>query len=64
MTENVRLQRWGKMFEDFPGLFSRECGDDFRRLNRMGILTLDAEPRQVGTQLVNRYLEIKRRELL
>jgi uncharacterized protein (DUF58 family) len=33
-------------------------------LRRRGIFCLDAPPQEVGVQLVNRYLEIKRRELM
>lgn len=33
-------------------------------LRRRGIFCLDAPPAEVGVQLVNRYLEIKRRELM
>lgn len=33
-----------------------------RRLQRMGIFPIDAPPSAIGPQLVNRYLEIKRRE--
>jgi uncharacterized protein (DUF58 family) len=34
------------------------------RLRRAGIFCIDAAPAQISTQLVNRYLEIKRRELV
>lgn len=34
------------------------------RLRRMGIACVDAAPGQVSSRLVNRYLEIKRRELI
>jgi hypothetical protein len=33
-----------------------------RRLRRLGIVPIDAEPRAVTTRLINTYLEIKRRE--
>jgi uncharacterized protein (DUF58 family) len=33
-----------------------------RRLQRMGIFPLDVEPERIGPDLINRYLEIKRRE--
>lgn len=36
----------------------------FRRLRQRGISVLDAPPEQVSTRLLNRYLEIKRRELV
>jgi len=35
-----------------------------RRLTRQGVYCIDAPPRRVGVDLVNRYLEIKRRELV
>jgi uncharacterized protein (DUF58 family) len=35
-----------------------------KRLQRLGLLTIDAEPERVGPELINRYLEIKRRELV
>ena len=34
------------------------------RLRRRGILCIDANPSEVGMQLLNRYLEIKRREMI
>jgi len=33
-----------------------------RRLRRSGVTCVDAQPQRLGTQLLNRYLEIKRRE--
>lgn len=35
-----------------------------RRLRRLGIFCIDAPPRAIGPELLNRYLEIKRRELI
>jgi uncharacterized protein (DUF58 family) len=35
-----------------------------RRLRRMGLFTIDADPGQVSVQLLNRYLDIKRREMI
>jgi uncharacterized protein (DUF58 family) len=35
-----------------------------RRLSRLGIHPLDADPDRIGPELVNRYLDIKRRELV
>jgi uncharacterized protein (DUF58 family) len=35
-----------------------------QRLRQRGIFCIDASPRQVSSRLVNRYLEIKRRELV
>ncbi len=46
------------------GDFAREREVVLRRLRRLGVLCLDALPRQVSTQLLDRYLEIKRRELI
>lgn len=34
------------------------------RLRKAGVFALDAAPREVGPRLVNRYLEIKRREMI
>ena len=36
----------------------------FRRLRRRGVLLVDSLPDRLGVDLVNRYLEIKRRELI
>jgi uncharacterized protein (DUF58 family) len=44
--------------------FIREREVVQRRVRRLGIHCIDAIPGQVSTQLVNRYLEIKRRELV
>jgi uncharacterized protein (DUF58 family) len=35
-----------------------------RRLRRMGIHPLDVEPGRIGPELINRYLDIKRREMV
>ena len=35
-----------------------------RRLRRMGVIPLDAEPQQIGSGLINSYLDIKRREMI
>lgn len=35
-----------------------------RKLRRLGVFSLDVEPGQIGPALINRYLEIKRRELI
>lgn len=35
-----------------------------KRLARLGLLTIDAEPAQVRTELINKYLYVKRRELV
>jgi uncharacterized protein (DUF58 family) len=43
--------------------FRRERDLVLRRLRRLGIHCLDAPPSAISTSLLNRYLEIKRREL-
>ncbi len=35
-----------------------------RRLECLGLFTIDAEPARIGPELINRYLDIKRRELV
>ena len=35
-----------------------------KRLRQQGLLTIDARPEQVGPELINRYLHVKRRELI
>ncbi len=42
----------------------RERAVVFKRLARMGIQVVDAQPREVSVQLLNRYLAIKRREMI
>lgn len=44
--------------------FVRERERVLARLRRMGVLCLDAAPAEVSTRLVNRYLDVKRRELI
>jgi len=44
--------------------FTREREVVLEKLHRVGVHTIDATPRQVSTQLLNSYLDIKRRELL
>ncbi len=44
--------------------FVRDREVVLRRLARMGIQTIDAHPDEVTIELLNRYLEIKRRELI
>ncbi len=43
---------------------TREREVVLERLHRVGVRTIDAPPAQVSSQLLNRYLDIKRRELL
>ena len=45
------------------GDFVRERDLVLRRLRRLGIHTIDAEPSAVSSRLLNRYLDAKRREL-
>ena len=35
-----------------------------RRLRRLGAHCIEARPEALGTRLINRYLDIKRRELV
>lgn len=44
--------------------FLRERRVVLRRLARMGIQAIDANPDRISPELVNRYLDIKRRELI
>ena len=44
--------------------FLRERDLVLTRLRRQGVFCIDAPPTRVGVDLVNRYLEIKRRELI
>jgi uncharacterized protein (DUF58 family) len=44
--------------------FERERERVLVRLRRLGILCVDAAPGEVSTRLVNRYLDVKRRELV
>ena len=46
------------------GELRRERAAALLRLQRIGVHVVDASPAQVSTELVNRYLEIKRRELV
>jgi uncharacterized protein (DUF58 family) len=44
--------------------FLRDRRVVFERLRRLGVLCLETPGRQIGADLVNRYLDIKRRELI
>jgi uncharacterized protein (DUF58 family) len=44
--------------------FLREREVVLQRLRRRGISCIDANPNEIGMQLLNRYLEIKRREMI
>jgi uncharacterized protein (DUF58 family) len=46
------------------GDFVRERDLVLRRLVRLGVHTIDAPPQRVTTDLLNRYLDVKRRELV
>jgi uncharacterized protein (DUF58 family) len=46
------------------GTFLRDREVIHRRLQRMGIHPLDVEPGRIGPELINQYLDIKRRELV
>lgn len=46
------------------GSYLRERDVVLRRLERLGLFTIDAEPGEIGTELINRYLDVKRRELV
>ena len=43
---------------------TREREVVLEKLHRVGVQTVDATPSQISTQMLNRYLDIKRRELL
>ena len=45
------------------GIYGSHVANVLRRLRRLGIHCLDAPPAAISTALLNRYLEIKRREL-
>ena len=42
----------------------RERDTVIERLRRMGVAVIDARPEAVHTALINRYLDVKRRELV
>jgi uncharacterized protein (DUF58 family) len=44
--------------------FVRERDVVLARLRRMGVTTIDAAPGEVSVQLLNRYLDIRRREMI
>jgi uncharacterized protein (DUF58 family) len=46
------------------GTLLRERELTLGRLRKAGVFAIDAAPAEVGPQLVNRYLEIKRREMI
>jgi len=42
--------------------FANERHSVLRRLDRLGLQTIDSEPQKISTELINRYLDIKRKE--
>lgn len=46
------------------GSYRKERDVVLKRLQRLGLFTIDADPPEVRSSLINRYLEIKRRELV
>ncbi|HTR88128.1 MAG TPA: DUF58 domain-containing protein [Reyranella sp.] len=58
--------------ETFQGLGRSVFAQDFeserevvlQRLRRLGVQCLQADPQQLGVELINRYLDIKRRDML
>jgi len=46
------------------GSLLRERELVMRKLSRQGVFCIDAAPRHVGVELINRYLEVKRREMI
>ncbi len=44
--------------------YLRERHIVLKRLKRQGLLTIDTEPAQIGPELINKYLYVKRRELI
>jgi uncharacterized protein (DUF58 family) len=60
-----RPQSLGRLYRSVVASdFVRERDLVLRRLARLGVYTLDAPPEAVSTDLLNRYLAIKRRELV
>lgn len=52
----------------YQAVVAQEFGDEraavLHRLQRMGVICIDAPPSAISTQLVNQYLQVKRREVL
>jgi uncharacterized protein (DUF58 family) len=61
-AEPVDLHRLNRAMTAHDLLREREAV--LRRLRRAGVDCIDAAPGQVGARLVNRYLDVKRRELV
>jgi uncharacterized protein (DUF58 family) len=65
-VEALALARPGRTSDVYRSVVAAEIQRDrervMARLRRMGITCVDAPPGQVSTHLVNRYLDIKRRE--
>jgi len=61
----ARPRRLGDVYRSVvAGDFARERERVLARLRRVGVLCVDAAPQAVSSQLVNRYLEVKRREMV
>jgi uncharacterized protein (DUF58 family) len=61
----ARPRRLGDVYRSVVASdFVRERERVLARLRRMGVQCLDASPGQVSSTLVNRYLDVKRRELI
>jgi uncharacterized protein (DUF58 family) len=61
----TRPRRLGDVYRSVVASdFVRERERVIARLRRSGVLCLDADPAQVSARLVNRYLDVKRRELV
>lgn len=65
-VDALALARPGRASDVYRSVVAAELQRDrervLARLRRLGITCVDAAPAQVSTRLVNRYLEIKRRE--
>ena len=66
--DEVALRRPGRLSDVYRSVvasdLARERERVVARLRRLGVQCVDAPPRAVSTRLVNRYLDIKRRELV
>jgi uncharacterized protein (DUF58 family) len=61
----ARPRRLGDVYRSVVASdFVRERERVIARLRRFGVLCLDSAPAQVSSRLVNRYLDVKRRELV
>ncbi len=61
----ARPRRLGDVYRSIVAAdFTRERERVLARLRRVGVLCVDAAPEAVSSRLVNRYLEVKRREMV